>query len=261
MIYRGIKFKAKLFADDTFVFSVVCDSSSSSLSLNEDLSQILQWAYQWKMLLNSDVSKQAKFPTQKNTSSLSDIYFNSMPLKRKNTQKHLGLYLDAKLNFSEHINEKIKKTVEGINVIKKLFVTLPALPYQQFINRLLDQPNNKCLSDKIESVKYNASLITTSAIRRTSRKKLYRELDLESLKDRRWLRPLCYLHKVFSRKLLTYLYELMPTIINSHRNPGCYRDLYCRKGLFQNSFLSFSINQWSKLDPDTRNLDSHAMFC
>ena len=31
-----------------------------------------------------------------------------MPLKRKNAQK-LGLYLDAKLNFFEHINEKKKK--------------------------------------------------------------------------------------------------------------------------------------------------------
>ena len=32
-----------------------------------------------------------------------------MPLNRKNTQKYLGLYLDVKLNFSEHINEKLKK--------------------------------------------------------------------------------------------------------------------------------------------------------
>ena len=41
-----------------------------------------------------------------------------MPLNRKNTQKHLGLYLDAKPNFSEHINEKIKKAVkEDISVI------------------------------------------------------------------------------------------------------------------------------------------------
>ena len=30
-----------------------------------------------------------------------------MPLKRKD----LGLYLDAKLNFSDYIKEKIKKTV------------------------------------------------------------------------------------------------------------------------------------------------------
>ena len=60
---------------------------------------------------------------QKNPSNHSDIYFNNMPLKRKNTQKHLGLYLDDKLNFSEYINEKIKKAVAGISVIKKLIVT------------------------------------------------------------------------------------------------------------------------------------------
>ena len=90
---------------------------------------------------------------------------------------------------------------------------------------------------------------------------MYHELGLESLKDRRWLRLLCYLHKVLSTKLPTYLYELIPPIINSHRNPGCYRALYCRTDLFRNSFLPFSINEWNKLDPNIRNLDSPEMFC
>ena len=35
----------------------------------------------------------------------------------KNTQKYLGLYLAGKLNFSEHLNEKIKKAVKGVSVI------------------------------------------------------------------------------------------------------------------------------------------------
>ena len=52
----------------------------------------------------------------------------------------------------------------------------------------------------------------------------------------------------------------MPPIINSHRNPGCYRALYCSIDLFRNSFLHFSIKEWNKLNPDIRNLDSHAMF-
>ena len=57
------------------------------------------------------------FLTQKNPIH-NYIYFSNMPLNRKNTQKHLGLYLDAKPNFSEHINEKIKKAVkEDISVI------------------------------------------------------------------------------------------------------------------------------------------------
>ena len=51
-----------------------------------------------------------------------------MLLKRKKNQKRLGLYLNPKLNLSEHTDEKIKKAGKGINVIKKLNVTLP-LPY------------------------------------------------------------------------------------------------------------------------------------
>ena len=47
----------KLFAGDTSIFSVVLDSSSSSLSLNEDLFKISQWGYKWKMLFNPDTSK------------------------------------------------------------------------------------------------------------------------------------------------------------------------------------------------------------
>ena len=214
------------------------------------------------MLFNPDASKQSQeivFSRKKNPSNHSDMYFNNMPLKRKNTQERLGLFLDAKLNFSEHINEKIKKAVTGISVIKKLNATLPRSSlltiYKSFIRPdldygdvIYDQPNNNRLSEKIESIQYNAALAITGAIRGTSREKLYQELGLESLKDRRWLRRLCY------------LYELIPPIINPNRSPGCYRALYCRTDLFQNSFLPFGINEWNKLDPDIRNLDSHAMF-
>ena len=91
-----------------------------------------------------------------------------MPLNRKNTQKYLGLNLDAKLNFSENKTEKIKKAVKGISVIEKLNVTLSRsfllTTYKSFIRPHLDygdviydQPNNNRLSEKIESVQYNAA--------------------------------------------------------------------------------------------------------
>ena len=59
-LLEGLTSNVKLFADDTSIFSVVRDSSSSSLSLNEDLSKISQWGYKWKMLFNPDASKQAQ---------------------------------------------------------------------------------------------------------------------------------------------------------------------------------------------------------
>ena len=88
---------------------MACDLTSSSQPINDDLSKISQWAYKWKILFNPDASKLAQkivFYSKKRKINHSDTYFHNMPLKRKNTQQHLGLYLDAKLNFSKYINKK-----------------------------------------------------------------------------------------------------------------------------------------------------------
>ena len=116
------------------------------------------------------------------------------------------------------------------------------------------------MSDKIETVQYNTALAITGAIRGTSKEKLYQELGLESLKDRRWLRRMPYLYKIISTKLPPYLYEFIPHLQRSHQYPGCFQTLLCRTTLYQNSFLPFTITVWNKLDTNIKNIDSHAMF-
>ena len=143
------------------------------------------------------------------------------------------------------------------SLAKQTFVR-PNLDYS---NVVYDQPNNSCLSDKIETVQYNTELVITGAIRRTSIEKSYQEVGLESLKDRRWLRwIMSYWYKI-STKLPPYLYELIPSLQRSHRYPGCFQTLRCRTTLFQNLFLLFTITEWNKLDTDFKNIDSHAVFC
>ena len=51
---------AKLFADDTSLFSVVRDINTSASHLNNDLIRIRHWAFQYKMSFNPDPSRQAK---------------------------------------------------------------------------------------------------------------------------------------------------------------------------------------------------------
>ena len=55
----GLNSVAKLFVDDTSLFSVVQDPNESAKYLNLDLNVISQWAYQWKMLFNPDSKKPA----------------------------------------------------------------------------------------------------------------------------------------------------------------------------------------------------------
>ena len=43
-----------------------------------------------------------------------------MPVSCVNLQKHLGIYLDEKLNFKYYIEEKICKAMQGVDVNRKL---------------------------------------------------------------------------------------------------------------------------------------------
>ena len=257
---------------NTSIFSVVKDHLNSTNKLNGDLSKIFQWAYQWKMSFNPDVSKQVQdviFSCKKNIKNHPSVSFNNLPINRKSTQKHLGLLLDEKLNFSKHINEKLKKATKIINLLRKLNLSLPRsallIIYKSFIRPYLDygdivydQPNNSSLSEKIESLQYNAALAITGAIKGSSKEKLYQELGFESLKDRRWMRNFA----VYKRSC--HLRDLPISMIYY---PHC-KDLnetkvsffLCRTEIFKNSFLPYTINEWNKLDPDIRKIDSYVGF-
>ena len=45
-------------------------------------------------------------------------------------------------------------------------------------------------------IQYWAALVITGAIKGTSRDRLYQEIGLESLADRRWSRKLFFFHKI-----------------------------------------------------------------
>ena len=47
----------KLLADDTLHFSIVHNTNTSTINLNNDLNKIKNWAIQWEMSFNSDPSK------------------------------------------------------------------------------------------------------------------------------------------------------------------------------------------------------------
>ena len=56
----GLKPNAKLFADNTSLFTIVKDKNESAIILNDDLQLISSWAYKWKMLFNPDPKKPAQ---------------------------------------------------------------------------------------------------------------------------------------------------------------------------------------------------------
>ena len=56
----GIEANVNFFADDTSLFSIVKNPVVSAKRLQHDLDLITEWAYQWKMSFNPDLTKPAE---------------------------------------------------------------------------------------------------------------------------------------------------------------------------------------------------------
>ena len=174
--------------------------------MNNDLTKIMKWDFQWKMSFNPDISKQAHeviFSRKRSVSSHPPLTFNNIPVARTNSQKHLGMQLDKKLNFEEQLKKVESNVNKTIGIIRKLQNVLPRSAlltiYKSFIRPHLDYGDiiydkafNESFHAKLESLQYNATLPITGHIKGSSTKKIYEELGLESLKSRRWYRKMIF---------------------------------------------------------------------
>ena len=98
--------------------------------------------------------------------------------------KRLGLMLDNRLTFDEHLTNVSNKTSKTITLLQKLqgILPRPALltiykcfmrPRLDYGDIIFDQAYNLSFTQKSESIQYNAALALTGAIRGSSREKLY----------------------------------------------------------------------------------------
>ena len=269
----GLSSNTKLFADDTSLFSVIHDSVITTLELNSDLSRIKQWAFQWKMSFNPDPNKQAQeviFSRKLKKFCHPSLHFNNNNnVSQASSQKHLGLTLDNRLTFDEHLTNVSNKISKTIGLLQKLqnIILRPALltiykcfirPHLDYGDIIYDQAYNLSFHQRLESIQYNATLALTGAIRGSSREKLYQELSLESLQLRRWYRKLCCFYKIYNKQAPGYLTEIIPTRNEAYqtRHLANIPSLSFKHCFFKNIFFPSTILEWNKLDPSLRNSPS-----
>ena len=162
----------KLCADDTSLFSVVENVNETTTNLNKDFENINKWAQQWKMSFNRDPTKMAQevlFSKKKSKVIHPSLIFNGKDISRSESQKHLGLVLDSKLNFNMHLKGKFSIINNGIVLLRKLRHSIPRKPllsiYKTFLRPHLDycdviyvKPHNEKFTDTLESIQYNVVL-------------------------------------------------------------------------------------------------------
>ena len=180
------------------------------------------------------------------------LNFSNTSVRKVQFQKHLGVYLDGKLDFREHLQNMFRKINKIISLLLKLQNNLPRAPlitiYKSFVRPhldygdiLYDQTFHNSFHEKLKSIQYNPALAITDAVRDSSREKLYEELGFESLQQRRWYRKLCWFFKKKKHKNSDPLFNV-------------------KHNYFKNFFFPSTVIEWSKLDSNIRNSESLALF-
>ena len=235
------------------------------------MNKVSKCAFQWKILFNPDPSKQTIeicFSYKRCKENNPSLMLNNTKIQLANSQKHLGLILDSKLDFNEHMDDKIigiMKRHSLVLSIKSLLTTYKSFgrPNLDHANIIYKKPFNKSFKRKIEIVQYKAALVITDAIRGTSCDRLYQELGY--LADSRLSRRLSFLHKLIQAIFPSYLQhcnnavskEAYLTLSTTQNN---IKPIPARTKVFENLFFPYCIKEWSKLNDKIRNIKSINKF-
>lgn len=92
------------FADDTAILATAKNINDSTSKLQKATNLICNWTKKWRIKLNEAKSIQVNFTNLKVNHI--PIMINSMVVPHANTAKYLGMTLDAKLRWKEHIKKK-----------------------------------------------------------------------------------------------------------------------------------------------------------
>ena len=171
---NNLSSNCKLFADDTSLFSVVNNIHTSAATLSQDLNGITNWAFQWKMIFNPDLSKQAQeviFSRKIKKLLHPTLLFNNFVNQQfiLETPWFNIRYKVKLVGTCKSITKKVSKTM---GLLCKFQQILPRssllIIYKAFIRSRLDyadiiydQAYNSTFHDKLESIQYIACLVIT----------------------------------------------------------------------------------------------------
>ena len=102
-----------IYADDCSLFIPVDyeeDGTNSTLLLQSDLDNLSDWSNDWKLHFKADKSKEVIFkPGRRLGPDLPNVHLANNVIPRGASHKHLGVILDQKLSFEEHLTKVIIK--------------------------------------------------------------------------------------------------------------------------------------------------------
>ena len=119
------------------------------------------------------------------------------------------------------------------------------------------------LTEKTERIQYQAALAITGAWQSSCRSKLYEELGWESSSDRRWCGRILQIHKIGSKKTISYLKNKLPRFrrpLYRQSNSNTFHELKCKSLRYTSSFFPDAITSWNNVITHFNDIPSSSVL-
>ena len=121
------------YADDFKIFNRI-KTHSDTMSLQADLDRLCEWSKFWRLGLNPAKCKVITFTLRKSP-FISPYALDSHRLERCEQIRDLGVTLDAKLTFAQHVDEVVKKANRMLGLLIRSMQTAPCMRGARFDQR------------------------------------------------------------------------------------------------------------------------------
>ncbi len=247
----------RMFADDCLLYRQI-DSISDSRALQDDLIALEKWESDWLMSFNPDKCEVLRF-TRKTKPIITSYFIHGSELNTVPAAKYLGVTLDSKLTFNQHIAATSKKANSTRAFVTRTTKFCPRKvrdeAYKTFVRPSLEyastvwSPHTDKNIKKLEAVQRRAARSVMNDHDRTSSvTAMLHRLKWETLEERRAKSRVMLFYKV-----VTGLVEVtLPTYIiqGSQLTRGhSLRFLVptVRLDVYKHSFYPASIRLWNGL--------------
>ena len=271
-VYEG-KASIYLYADDAKIYKVI-ESIMDSRELQVALDNVNEWSDKWLLKLNASKCKSLTVSGCKSTIVTNYSVATAagrQDLERVNNIKDVGVIIDEKLCFRDHINEKVNKAYMMLGIIKRNFKFLEKEAFKNLYKAMVRShleyaqsswsPRYKKDIELIEKVQKRATKLVAICKNKPYEDRL-RILDLPTLKFRRIRGDMIEAYKIVTG---IYDIEAAPALEMSSTTMtrGSERKLSkvrCRTELRKHFFTQRITDIWNSLPSDVRNSSTLNLF-
>lgn len=264
----------RLFADDTSVIFTHHPTDDVTAVMNAEMERFQDWADTWCIGLNPSKTCCMNITFAANK-IIPTPMSNGIPIEVVSFHKHLGLILNNKFDWNDHIEYMSNLVSKRIGVLRSLKYKLNRRSlrtiYISHIRSKLEYCGvvwDNCTAAQeaeIENHQKDAIRIFTGLPIFCRLDRLYKESGLETLVSRRRHHRLTILYKALHNKAPAYLKAILPPfrIDNNSRNQRNHCTFYLtnpRFATYENSFVYRTTNEWNLLDVSARSASSLSCF-